>query len=145
VCVSVCDYRWVFGLHIGFIDHLYTQLRTMSNYDATTNLRNSQITTAPAKPFPACCVFTSHSLVMASNSGDSSASTLRSSLNGSYLPTVLFLHSLPYRTDLAAPVVFLISPQCEPCRQRCSFSYADRFCGGNVFASPSSGLHNPIC
>jgi hypothetical protein len=35
---------------------------------------NSQITTAPAKAFPACCVFTSRSLVTASNSGDSSAS-----------------------------------------------------------------------
>jgi hypothetical protein len=39
-----------------------------------SNLHNSPITTAPAKPFPACCVFTSRSLATASNSVDSSAS-----------------------------------------------------------------------
>jgi hypothetical protein len=55
-----------FGLDIGFIDHLYTRLGTTSNYSATANLHNSQITSAPAKPFPACCVFTSRSLVTAS-------------------------------------------------------------------------------
>jgi hypothetical protein len=33
----------------GFIDHLYAGLRTTSNYSATNNLHNSQITTAPAK------------------------------------------------------------------------------------------------
>jgi hypothetical protein len=32
------------------------------------------ITTAPAKPFPACCVFTSRSLATASISGNTSAS-----------------------------------------------------------------------
>jgi hypothetical protein len=37
-------------------------------------LHNSQITTAPAKPFLACCVFTRRSLATATNSGDSSAS-----------------------------------------------------------------------
>jgi hypothetical protein len=63
-----------FGMGNGFIDHLYAQLRTTSSYSATTNLHNSQITTAPAKPFPACIVFTSRSLTVASNSGDSSAS-----------------------------------------------------------------------
>jgi hypothetical protein len=35
-------------------------------------LNNLQITTAPAKSFPACYVFTSRSLGMASNNGDSS-------------------------------------------------------------------------
>jgi hypothetical protein len=65
VCVS-----WQgFGLDIGFIDHLYTRLGTTSNYGAIANLHNSLIT-APAKPSPACCVFTSCSLVTASNSGD---------------------------------------------------------------------------
>jgi hypothetical protein len=39
-----------------------------------TNLHNSQVTTAPAKLFPACRVFTSPSLATASKSGDSSAS-----------------------------------------------------------------------
>jgi hypothetical protein len=73
-----CHLYWLlymgFGLVNGFIDHLYTWLRTTSIYCATTNLHNSQITTAPAKPFPFCCVLTSRSLAMASNSGDSSAS-----------------------------------------------------------------------
>jgi hypothetical protein len=40
-----------FGLDIGFIDHLYTRLGTTSNCSATADLRNSQITTAPANIF----------------------------------------------------------------------------------------------
>jgi hypothetical protein len=63
-----------FGLMSGFIDRLYTQLGKTSNYSTTANLHISQITTAPAKHFPACCVFTSRSLAVASSSGDSSAS-----------------------------------------------------------------------
>lgn len=85
--------RWCFGFKIGFIDHLYTQLGTKSNYSTITNLHNLQIATAHTKCFPACCVFTSCSLIVASNSRDSSASALKSCLNGGSLPTVLFLHS----------------------------------------------------
>jgi hypothetical protein len=40
-----------FGLVKGFIDHLYTRLGTISNYSATVNLHNLQITTAPANLF----------------------------------------------------------------------------------------------
>jgi hypothetical protein len=58
----------------GFIDHLRAGLGIISSYSATTNLYNSQITTEPTKPFPACYVFISHSLVMVSNNGDSPAS-----------------------------------------------------------------------
>jgi hypothetical protein len=58
----------------GNIDHLYTRLGTTRNYRATATPYNSQIITNHAKPFPACCVFTSRSLVTASNSGYSSAS-----------------------------------------------------------------------
>jgi hypothetical protein len=51
------------------------ELQTITlNYSANADLHNSQITTAPAEPFPACYVFTSRSLATASNSGDSSAS-----------------------------------------------------------------------
>jgi hypothetical protein len=41
------------GLWIGewFMANLYAPLRTTSNYSTTANLHNSQITTAPAKPF----------------------------------------------------------------------------------------------
>jgi hypothetical protein len=53
---------------------LYTRLGTASNYSAIADLHNSQITTALAKSFLSCCVFTSRSLATACNSGDSSAS-----------------------------------------------------------------------
>jgi hypothetical protein len=57
-----------------------------------------------AKSFPAWGVFTSSCLVMASNNGYSSASMLKSSLNGSSLLTVWVL----------APVVLLIIPRQRP-------------------------------
>jgi hypothetical protein len=41
---------------------------------------------APSKPVPACGVFTSRSLVTVSNSGGSSTSAPKSSLNGGSLP-----------------------------------------------------------
>jgi hypothetical protein len=49
-------YEWLqagFWLVNGFIGHLYvyTRLGTTSNYSLTANLHNSQINTAPAKPF----------------------------------------------------------------------------------------------
>jgi hypothetical protein len=40
-----------FGLDIGFIDHLYTQVVTKSNYSAIANLHTLQITIAPANFF----------------------------------------------------------------------------------------------
>jgi hypothetical protein len=70
-------YVWLltgFWLDIGFIDNFNTPLETTRNYSAVTNLHTSQITAAPAKPFPACCVFSNRSLAAVSNSGDSSAS-----------------------------------------------------------------------
>jgi hypothetical protein len=70
-----------------------------NNYSATANLHNSQITTAPAKSFPACCVFTSRSLA------NSELHALKSSI-----------HRLPYRTDLLAPIVFKITPRHWPRR-----------------------------
>jgi hypothetical protein len=76
-------------LGIGFIDHLSTQLVTTLNYSAIADFQTLQITTAHAKSFQSALVSTSHSLVTASNSGYSSASMLKSSLNGSSLPTEL--------------------------------------------------------
>jgi hypothetical protein len=95
---NVCGYRWGFRLEIRFIDRLYTQFGTISNYSATADLYNSQIITQLSKSFPACCVLTSRSLV--SNSGDSWASALKSSLKGGSLPLAFFLYRLPYRSDL---------------------------------------------
>jgi hypothetical protein len=83
----MCDY---IGLDIGFIDHLNTQLVITFNWSTIANFHTLQITTEPAKSFPACCVFTSLSLVTASNNGYSSASVLRSCLNGGSLPPELF-------------------------------------------------------
>jgi hypothetical protein len=131
-CMS--DYRRGFGLEIGFIDHLYTQLGTTLNYSAIANLHNLQITTAHVKSFPACCVFTSRSPVMASNSGNSAASAVKSSLNSGSLPIDSFLHSLPYRTDLLSPAVFLITAHVDN-------SFRSRTlirCRGNVFTEPFS-------
>jgi hypothetical protein len=70
MCVTI-DGVWI---NDWFIDSIYKRLVITSNYGATTNLNSSQITTAPAKPFPACCVFTSLFLATASNSWNSSAS-----------------------------------------------------------------------
>jgi hypothetical protein len=68
-----CDYRcgldWSMDLLTTYIHDSWT-----TNYNATADLNNSQITTAHAMPFPAFCVFTSRSLATASNSDDSSAS-----------------------------------------------------------------------
>jgi hypothetical protein len=98
-------------LDIGFTEHFTTRLGTTSNYSAIANLHTSQITTPHNTSFPAC-VCSRRSLVTAFNSGDSSPSELDSSLKGSSCPTlfstVLFLHSLPYRTDFVAPTAFLI-------------------------------------
>jgi hypothetical protein len=61
---------WILDL----LTNLYTPLGTISNYSATANLHNSQITTALAKHFPACYVLTRRSLATASNREDFSAS-----------------------------------------------------------------------
>jgi hypothetical protein len=68
-----CDCRRGLGLHIAFIDHLYTRQGSTRSYSPTANLHNSQINTVPDKS-SAAYVFTSRSLVTASNSGDFSAS-----------------------------------------------------------------------
>jgi hypothetical protein len=112
-----------FGLVNGFIDRLYTQLGTTSNYSAAADLHTLQVTTASAKSFPACYAFISRSLITASNNGDSSASALKSTLNAGSLPTDCFLHRLLYRSDLVAPVVFFITSEHGPRRQQLSFSY----------------------
>jgi hypothetical protein len=39
----MCDYSRGFGLDIGRIDHLYTQLGTTSTYGSTANLHSLKI------------------------------------------------------------------------------------------------------
>jgi hypothetical protein len=65
-----------FGLVTQFLEHLYTQLVTTSNYGATANLHTLQITKAHAKSF--LSTFTSRFLVTNLNNGERSASVLTS-------------------------------------------------------------------
>jgi hypothetical protein len=73
---GACDYRRGMAWITGFIDTTRTHapLGTICDYSATANLHNSQFNIAPAKPFQACCIFTSRSLATASNGGDFPAS-----------------------------------------------------------------------
>jgi hypothetical protein len=86
-CMCVWDSRRGFGFDIAFTDHFNTQLVTTLNYSAIANLHILQITRAHANSFPGRSVFTSSCLVTVSNNGYSSASGLKSSLNGGSLPT----------------------------------------------------------
>jgi hypothetical protein len=125
------DSRPVFGLANGFIDHLYTQLGTTSNYSATANLHTLQITTAIAKPFPACCIFTSRSLTTASNSGDSSAS--RSQVLSSQAPvqnSTELIQSWSYFTICGCPPIISSWRQAPwDSRPEVSFFFQLRPCG----------------
>jgi hypothetical protein len=100
IVTCICDYRRAFGLEIGFIDHFTTRLVTTSNYSSSADLHTLQITIAYAKSFPACCVFTSRSLVTASNSGDSSAFAFTSLIAGSELQSLSLLFTDSLTTDL---------------------------------------------
>jgi hypothetical protein len=107
-----------FGLSIGFIDHFNPQLVTPFNYSTIAYLHTLQ---NHAKSFPVRSVFINSCLVKASNNGYTFASGLKSPLNGSSLLTDTFLHRLPYKTDLVAPAVFLITSRHGPRRQHRSF------------------------
>jgi hypothetical protein len=72
-CHVVGWLRAEFGFVNGFIYHLHTRLGS-TRHSATPDLHNSQITTSPVKPFPACCAFKSRSLTTACNSWDSTIS-----------------------------------------------------------------------
>jgi hypothetical protein len=125
-----------FRLAFGFIDHLYTRLGTTSNYSTTANLHNSQITTAPAKPFPAFCVFSNHYLVTAYNCGGSSASALKFFLNGDFPSKCPFSSQPPVQNWLGCRVVFLVTPRHDPRRQHIFHSRMRIRCRGNVFTKP---------
>jgi hypothetical protein len=73
----------------GFMDYL--QAVTTNNYNTIADFHTLHITTTYTKSFPVCSVFIRRFRVTASNNGYSSASGLKSSLNGGSLPTELFL------------------------------------------------------
>jgi hypothetical protein len=52
--VCVCDSRRIFGLYIGFIDHLNTRLVNTLNYSAIADPYILQITTAHRLVFSVC-------------------------------------------------------------------------------------------
>jgi hypothetical protein len=72
---------------IGFIDHFNTQLVITLNYSAIADIHTLQITRAHILVFLVCTLSTSRFLVTTSNSRDFSTTVLKSSLNGSSLPT----------------------------------------------------------
>jgi hypothetical protein len=94
-------------------------------------IHNSQITTAHAKPFPACCVFTVGSLQL---------HALKSSLNCGSLITASFPHRLLYRTAFVAPIFFFVTPWHGPSRkhlfQKYLYCCMRIRCCGNVFTEP---------
>jgi hypothetical protein len=85
--VIKCDSLRGFGLDIGFIDHFNTQLLIALNCGAIAEFHILHGTTAQAKSFEARSIFIGSCLVMASNNDHSSASGLKSTLNGGSLPT----------------------------------------------------------
>jgi hypothetical protein len=87
------DYRQGSDWWTDLLTRLHTSLGTTSKYSAVADLYTLQITTTPAKLFPACCVFSSRSIATASNSGDSSAS--RAHVVTRYCPTTEISSSQP--------------------------------------------------
>jgi hypothetical protein len=90
VCIHVTyqiHSRRGFGLDIGYIGHFSTQLVITLNYSAIADIHTLLSTPAHAESFSTCSVFSRRFLVTSSNNGYSSASVLKSSLNGSSLPT----------------------------------------------------------
>jgi hypothetical protein len=75
-------------LDVGFIGHFNTQLVITFNYGAIANFHNLQFTTAYAKSFKACSVFTRRFLATASDNCYYSSSVLKSSLNVGSIPGV---------------------------------------------------------
>jgi hypothetical protein len=106
-----------FGLVNGFIDHFTTQLGIASNYSAIVHLHTLEITASSTETSPACSVFTSHFLVMAFNSEDSSASVLTPFPAGhhpttqlsSKLVPLITLHHRPHRKHSSSVVACMFT------------------------------------
>jgi hypothetical protein len=117
------DYRRGFGFDIGFTDHL--QVTTTNNRNIIADFHTLQITTAHAKHFPACSIFTRCFLVTVSNNGYSSASVLK-----------------PFDRRLPSNCLFclLITPLHGPNRkhrfQQYFYCYMCIRCRGDMFTEP---------
>jgi hypothetical protein len=84
-CMSV-NFDWILDWILNLLTTLAHIVITL-NYSPIANFHTLQFTTARSKSFPAGSVFTSSSLVTASNNGYSSASGFKPFLIGGYLPT----------------------------------------------------------
>jgi hypothetical protein len=107
------------GVSVWILDRSTTYTRDSELQVITAQPLIPTIHKSPKHPlsiFQPARVFTSRSLVTASSSGDSSATPIKSALNGGSL-------------------VFLITPRHGLRRQHRSFSYSNRF-RGNVFIEP---------
>jgi hypothetical protein len=99
--VNISHFWHQFQLLNGFIGHSFIPLGTKSNSSVIVNLHTLQITIVPAKLFPACCVFISRSLAMASISENSSVSRAQDILSTTtQLQRHLFSASLQSSTEL---------------------------------------------
>jgi hypothetical protein len=96
-----CDYRRSFGLYIGFIEHFNTQLVIQINYSAIADFHTLKITPAHYKHFPACSVLSRRFPVTASNYVCSSASVLKSSLNGGSFLTASYSLLTPRQESIS--------------------------------------------
>jgi hypothetical protein len=95
--------------------YVYKAFGTTSNYSAIANLHPLEITTAPAKPFSACCVLTSRSLATACNSGDSSAS--RAQILVSQPPVQNSCQLCQFFLALLAELNWTVNPQLTCCHR----------------------------
>jgi hypothetical protein len=103
-------YEWLstgFGIGDWIYWHFNTRLVTTRNYSAIPDFHNFQITTAPAKHFPACCVFISRSLTTDFNKG-----TITVSLN--YVLQISHIKASLHSRTFNWALVQLISCRVEP-------------------------------
>jgi hypothetical protein len=138
--VYVCDCRrgldWILDLMTNYTHDSEPQVIRAPTLVSTVHK------SAPAKSFPACCVFTSRSLVTATNSGDSLASAFTFSLNGGSFPTLAtdsFLQN-PVQNWLGYPNVLPCNSSARP-TQTTPFILVCVCYRGNAFTEPfpSSG------
>jgi hypothetical protein len=124
-------------------------LDLLTSYTLTTRDYTLQFTSPHAKSFLASSVYTCSCLVRAPNNGYSSASGIKSFLNGNSFPAELFLPKSKLLYDgritanhfvLAPTIVLLITPLHGPSRkhrfQQYLYCCMRIRCCGNVFTAP---------
>jgi hypothetical protein len=134
-CHVVCMWLYTGFWIIGFMDHL--QVVTTNDYNTRWFPHFKEITPTHAKTFPACGVFNRRFLVTAFNNDYSSTSVLKSSLNGCFLPTELFLLQFVSLWPLHGPTRKDSFQQYLYCCMRIH-------CCGNVFTEPLPGNGSSI-